>query len=68
MFVCWKQVQKLTAGDAAEDDWFGWSVSISGNTVVVGAPYDDDGGDGSGLTSVFRWGAAAVYLPLVSRD
>ncbi|MGA2616656.1 MAG: IPT/TIG domain-containing protein, partial [Thermoguttaceae bacterium] len=31
------QAAKLTAADGAELDFFGWSVSISGNTVVVGA-------------------------------
>ena len=32
------QQAKLTASDGAADDNFGNSVSISGNTVVVGAP------------------------------
>jgi len=32
---------KLTAGDASEFDNFGWSVFISGDTVVVGARFDD---------------------------
>ncbi len=32
------QTAKLTASDGAADDYFGTSVSISGNTVVVGAP------------------------------
>jgi hypothetical protein len=38
----WTQQQKLTASDAAEYDQFGFSVSISGNTVVVGAYGDED--------------------------
>ena len=33
----WGQVQKLTAEDPAADDHFGFSVAISGDTVVVGA-------------------------------
>ena len=33
----WTQTAKLTASDAAADGWFGGSVSISGNTVVIGA-------------------------------
>jgi len=33
----WTQVAKLTTSDGASDDHFGDSVSISGNTVVVGA-------------------------------
>ena len=32
------QTAKLTASDGAAGDCFGYSVSISGNTVVVGAP------------------------------
>ena len=44
---------KLTASDAAEDDWFGYSVAISGNTAIVGARYDDDGGSDSGSAYVF---------------
>ena len=39
----WSQQAKLTAADGAADDRFGSSVAISGNTVVVGAPFDDDG-------------------------
>jgi hypothetical protein len=64
----WGQVEKLTADDAARDDAFGWSVSVSGNTVVVGARTADDAGDASGSTYVFRWTAAGVYLPLVLKD
>jgi FG-GAP repeat/HYR domain len=38
------QQQKLLASDAAELAAFGWSVAISGETIVVGAPFDDVGG------------------------
>jgi hypothetical protein len=34
----WTQTAKLTASDGVAGDSFGSSVSISGNTVVVGAP------------------------------
>lgn len=37
----WQFVKKLVASDGAESDDFGWSVAISGTTVVVGAPADD---------------------------
>ncbi|MFN0277176.1 MAG: choice-of-anchor V domain-containing protein [Pyrinomonadaceae bacterium] len=37
----WTQQQKLTASDGGTNDEFGDSVSISGDTVVVGAPFDD---------------------------
>ncbi len=49
----WGEVTKLTASDGAEFDNFGCSVSISGDTIVVGANYDDDNGDNSGSAYVF---------------
>ena len=33
----WTQQQKLTANDGAAGDNFGWSVAVSGDTIVVGA-------------------------------
>ena len=49
----WGQVAKLTASDAQADDRFGASVSISGDTLVVGAPYEDAGGSEAGAAYVF---------------
>lgn len=49
----WPQQAKLTASDAAASDYFGKSVAISGDSVVIGAYGDDDGGDGSGSAYVF---------------
>jgi hypothetical protein len=37
----WNQQAKLTASDGAADDYFGNSVSVSSDTVVVGAYYKD---------------------------
>ena len=42
----WSQEQKLTASDAANFRWFGQSVSISGNTIAVGAFGDQAAGLG----------------------
>lgn len=36
----WEQVAKLTASDGVNNDNFGYSVSISGDTVIIGAPGD----------------------------
>src|SRR5262245_58686796 len=44
----------LTASDGSSYDWFGNSVSISGDYVLVGAPDDGDGGTNSGSVYVFR--------------
>ena len=49
----WVQQTKLTASDAAADDSFGWSVAVSGDTAVIGAYLDDDGGSSSGSAYVF---------------
>ena len=40
----WRQRDKLTASDGAERDRYGYSVGVSGDTVVVGA-YSDDGNE-----------------------
>jgi len=39
--VTWTETAKLTASDGAAMDWFGFSVSISGDQAIVGAPSDD---------------------------
>jgi predicted amidohydrolase len=49
----WSQQAKLTASDVTADDLFGRSVAVSGDTVVVGAYRDDDGGVDSGSAYVF---------------
>ena len=37
----WIQQAKLTASDAAAIDYFGYSVALSGETALVGAPFND---------------------------
>lgn len=50
----WIEEQKLSASDAADHDLFGHSVSVSGNTAVVGAFSDDcAAGFGCGAAYVF---------------
>jgi hypothetical protein len=51
----WTEQQKLTAGDGAESDFFGYSVAISGETIVVGALFDDGapGNESQGSAYVF---------------
>jgi hypothetical protein len=41
----WSQTTRLAASDNVAGNRFGYSVSVSGNTIGVGAP--SDGGDGS---------------------
>jgi len=61
----WTQQAKLVASDAEASDTFGWSVALSGETVLVGAPYDVLGGGVSG-TGPFAEGSAYVYVRSLS--
>ena len=49
----WSQQAKLTPGDGSQNDQFGRSVAVSGETLVVGAPTDTPGGTDSGAAYVF---------------
>ncbi len=69
----WVQQAKLTASDGAADDWFGISVSISGDYVIVGAWYDDDNGSDSGSAYIFEkpvggWVDATETAKLIASD
>jgi hypothetical protein len=55
----WLERQKLLASDGAARDYFGCSVSISGDYAIVGAYYDDDKGSESGSAYIFRWDGIA---------
>jgi len=59
--------------DGAMEDFFGWSVSVSADVAVVGAPFDDDNGTNAGSVYVIRRnpGAPGSWMPeqkLVSSD
>jgi hypothetical protein len=49
----WSQQQKLLASDAAKPGNFGYSVALSGEAVVVGAPSEDAGIQFQGSAYVF---------------
>lgn len=50
----WVPVSKLVPADAEQDDYFGWSVAVSRDYIVVGSPDDDERGDSSGSVYVFH--------------
>ena len=53
----YSQVAKLTADRAlghVASDYFGYSVAIDGDTIVVGAYNDDDHGSNAGAAIIFR--------------
>lgn len=49
----WSEQAKLLPSDGAVNDRFGVSVSVSGNTAVIGNARDDDNGGDSGSAYVF---------------
>ena len=51
----WGLEQKLTAADGDVKDIFGYSVSIKGDYIIIGANSDDDKGLDSGSAYIFRW-------------
>jgi hypothetical protein len=58
--VTWTQQAKLLASDRATDDNFGWSVAISGDTIVVGAYFESTSPNTSnGAAYVFTRNAGA---------
>ncbi len=50
----WAQVAKLTAGDAEAGDYFGDSVAIDGDVIVIGAALSEDAGLRTGSAYVFE--------------
>lgn len=50
----WGQVQELNASDPGNGDEFGFSVDVEGDTILVGAPYDNDQGGDSGSVYLFQ--------------
>ncbi len=64
----WIQEDKLVASDAAADDYFGWDVSISGDTIVVGSLFHDNVYADSGAAYVYtkignKWLQQTQLLP-----
>ncbi len=55
----WNEVQKIIASDRTAGDEFGWSVSISGNTLVVGSHYDNE--DEDGVAFIHHAGSAYIF-------
>ena len=56
------EVAKLTASDGAAEHYFGTSVAIDGNTVVIGASGDDGASFSEGSAYVFRMQDAVTVV------
>lgn len=55
----WAQSQKIVASDRGAEDFFGYSVSISGNVAIVGAYQEDH--NTSGSANLANSGSAYIY-------
>ncbi len=66
----WVKEAKLIASDGAVYDYFGYSVSINSDHIVVGAYGDDDSGDGSGSAYIFKCDGASwsKQVKLIASD
>ncbi|MDW8373921.1 MAG: FG-GAP repeat protein, partial [Planctomycetota bacterium] len=62
----WSQQAYIKASNTGADDWFGYSVALSadGNTLAVGAPYEESNATGIGGNQNDNSAAdsGAVYL------
>ena len=50
-----KLLPELGDDGVAANDYFGWSVAIDGDTVVIGAWADDTTGNNAGAAYVYQW-------------
>lgn len=66
----WTQQAKLTAGDGLANDWFGYALSISNDSIAIGAQRSDAKGTDSGSAYVYeRSGNMWIEQPkLVAND
>jgi hypothetical protein len=66
----WTEQGKLRASDGTEYDSLGAAVTVSGNTVVAGAPYGEDNGYESGSAYVFDgpWGSSSSSAGCAAGD
>jgi len=55
----WVQETKLVASDRGAGDLFGWSVSIDGDSAIVGAAWEEE--DASGGNSLTKAGSAYIF-------
>ena len=63
-----RQVAKLLPNDGTAFDWFGYSVEITGQTAIVGAPRGDDNGTNSGSAYLFDITTGRQIAKLLPKD
>ncbi len=63
----WIQKETLLPSDGAPGDRFGHGVSVSGQTILVGANFDDDSGIDSGTAYVFTASCPSSSAPRIEQ-
>ena len=63
-----QQLFKLLPGDGAANDYFGYSVAVSGDRCIVGAYSDDDNGSASGSAYIFDVTTGQQLFKLLPSD
>lgn len=59
--IAWTWKQKLTSSDAVTGDKFGVCLAMRDDVAVIGAPFDDDSGNGSGAAYFFLFDGAVWH-------
>lgn len=62
------QTHFLTANDGQTKDYFGWGLAMNDDTLVVGAPFDDNGGEDQGSVYVFRFDDSWSQVQVLTAD
>jgi hypothetical protein len=60
----WKEIERFTSGNNSTDDNFGYSVSISGDYAIVGAPSANSGGNKRGEAYIFKNDGVDQWNPI----
>jgi len=66
----WSLEATLSPSDVQSNDQFGSDVSLDGNALLVGTPFEDDGGSSAGAAYVFRFDGSSwnEEVKLVASD
>lgn len=55
----WNEVNKIVASDRGQDDYFGWTVAVNGNNIIVGANQESE--DANGEYTMNEAGSAYIF-------
>ena len=61
----WSQQAYVKASNTGQSDFFGWSLALDGDTLAVGAIFEDSNGtgvNGGGQANISAGNAGAVYV------